>query len=55
MKEFQICIQLPKNLEKKYIDNLIVSIVRCGYDVYLGYEEDTVCFKASDEEVRETK
>jgi hypothetical protein len=35
-------------LNKDYVDNLIVSLVRQGYAVYLNEDEGLVCFEVSD-------
>ena len=38
--------------DKKYIDSLVVSLVRQGYEVYFNDEEEAVCFKTYDDEVK---
>ena len=51
MEKYEIAINV---FDEKYVDNLIVALVRQGYNVY--YNPDTgdkgvVCFTATDEEV----
>ena len=52
MKRFEIRIKI---LNKDYIDSLIVSLARQGYDVYLNEEEELVCFTTSEEEIQVIK
>ena len=52
MKEYEIAIKIE---DKNYVDSLIVSLVRQGYEVYYNKDEDVVCFKTYDEEVTEIK
>lgn len=37
--------------DKDYVDSLIIALVRQGYDVYLSYDNDAVCFGTTDDEV----
>ncbi len=39
MKEISIEIE-----DEEYVDSLIVSLVRQGYEVYLSYDKKEVCF-----------
>ena len=43
-----------KILDKDYVDDLIVSLVRQGYEVYMNWDGDAVCFIIPDEEVQRT-
>jgi hypothetical protein len=52
MKEYEVAIKITDN---DYIDSLVISLVRQGYEVYYNDDEDVVCFKTYDEEVREIK
>ena len=52
MKEYEVAIKIDDN---DYIDTLVISLVRQGYEVYYNDDEDVVCFKTYDEEVREVK
>lgn len=52
MKEYEVAININN---KKYIDSLVVSLVRQGYEVYYNKDEGKVCFKTYDDEVREVK
>ena len=52
MKEYEVAIKITNN---DYIDTLVISLVRQGYEVYYNDDEDVVCFKTYDEEVREVK
>ena len=52
MKEYEVAIKIDDN---DYIDTLVISLVRQGYEVYYNDDEDVVCFKTYDEEVREIK
>ena len=49
MYEIKILIE-----NEKYVDSLIVALVRQGYDVYLDYDKEHVCFTAPDYEVQKT-
>jgi hypothetical protein len=44
-----------KIIDKKYVDSLIVALVRQGYEVYLSHDFDCICYGATDEDVREVK
>lgn len=48
MNEYEICLHIK---DKKYIDSLVVSLVRQGYEVYFNNEEELVCFKTYEDEV----
>ena len=52
MKEYEVAIKIDDN---DYIDTLVISLVRQGYEVYYNDDEDVVCFKTYDDEVREIK
>jgi len=52
MKEYEVAIKIDDN---DYIDTLVISLVRQGYEVYYNDDENKVCFKTYDEEVREIK
>ena len=52
MKEHEVAIKIDDN---DYIDTLVISLVRQGYEVYYNDDENKVCFKTYDEEVREVK
>ena len=52
MKEYEVAIKIENN---EYIDSLVISLVRQGYEVYYNDDEDIVCFKTYDEEVKEIK
>jgi hypothetical protein len=47
MNEYEISLHIN---DKKYIDSLVVSLVRQGYEVYYNDEEDVVCFKTYDDD-----
>ena len=47
-KEFLIHI---KDLDDKYVDNLIVSLVRAGYSVYFDFEHEHIIFNGHIDEV----
>ena len=49
MNEYEISLHIN---DKKYIDSLVVSLVRQGYEVYFNDEENVVCFKTYDDEVK---
>jgi hypothetical protein len=49
MNEYEISLHIN---DKKYIDSLVVSLVRQGYEVYYNDEEEVVCFKTYDDEVK---
>ena len=49
MNEYEIRLHIN---DKKYIDSLVVSLVRQGYEVWFDEGEDVVCFKTYDDEVR---
>jgi hypothetical protein len=45
---YEISIEIR---DQRYVDSLVVALVRQGYDVYLSYDDVSVCFKISKEEV----
>jgi len=51
MKQYELGIEI---LDKNYVDNLIISLVRQGYAVYLG-EDNKVYFEIAEEDLREIK
>ena len=50
-------VRLKINIEdttENYVNNLILGLVRAGYDCYLDYEKKHVCFEGwSDELIEE--
>jgi hypothetical protein len=40
-----------KCVNNEYIDSLIISLVRQGYEVYLRSEDNEVCFLIDNEEI----
>ena len=40
-----------KILDENYVDNLIIALVRQGYDVYYNSDENIVCFTTDKEEL----
>jgi len=54
MKEYEVALKIS---DEKYVDSLIIALVRQGYEVYYNSEEGKglVCFKTYDEEVTEIK
>ena len=50
MKRYEIKIEI---LNKDYVDNLIVALVRQGYDVYLNEDENVVCYTIMEEDLIE--
>ena len=49
MNEYEICLHINN---RKYVDSLLVALARQGYEVYLNDEEEVVCFKTYDDEVK---
>ena len=52
MEKYEVALRV---LDEKYVDQLIVSLVRQGYNVYYNEDErekGVVCFTATDEEVK---
>ena len=49
MNEYEIRLHIN---DKKYIDSLVVSLVRQGYEVYFDDDEEVVYFQTYDDEVR---
>ncbi len=54
MKTYEVCIKIDFEEDKKYIDQLIISLVHQGYSVYINYDKSSVCFTTNDGEVTET-
>jgi len=54
MEKYEVAVKV---LDEKYVDQLIVGLVRQGYNVYFNDEEGkgVVCFTATDEEVTKLK
>lgn len=52
MNRCEIAIKI---LDPDYINSLIISLVRQGYDVYYNSDENIVCFTISGEEITEIK
>jgi len=50
MKTHEISIFID---DKNYVDSLIISLVRMGYEAYLSYDKDAVCFTTCGDEVKE--
>jgi len=46
MKEVHILIE-----NDDYVDSLIVSLVRQGYEVYLSWDKTEICFTIDDEKI----
>lgn len=51
-KSYEVCILID---DENYVDQLIISLVRQGYSVYLSYDEKSICFTVDDGEVTEIK
>ena len=54
-KRFEVAIEI---IDPKYMDQLIVALVRQGYDVYFNDDDGkngTVYFTATEEELNEVK
>jgi hypothetical protein len=49
MNEYEISLHINN---RKYVDSLLVALARQGYEVYLNDEEEVVCFKTYDDEVK---
>ena len=54
VKTYEVCIKIDHEEDKKYIDQLIISLVHQGYSVYVSYDKNSVCFSTSEGEVTET-
>ena len=52
MKRYEIKIEI---LNKDYVDSLIISLVRQGYDVYLHEDENVICYTIVEEDLTEIK
>ena len=50
MPKYEVAI---KTLDPKYVDLLVVALVRQGYNVYYNDEEKVVCFTSTEGEVTE--
>jgi len=50
-KRYELSIKI---LNKDYADQLIISLVRQGYNVYLNEEENVICCTISENELLET-
>jgi len=48
MTRYEVAINI---LNKDYVDDLIVALVRQGYSVYFNDDSDKVCFEAPEDEV----
>ena len=48
MKRYDVAIKV---LDKKYVDQLIVSLARQGYSVYYREDDEVVGFTATDDEI----
>ena len=48
-KQFELKIKI---LDEKYVDQLIVALVRQGYDVYLS-EDNNICFQVYEDDMTE--
>lgn len=42
-------------LDQNYVDQLVVALVRQGYDVYYNADENVVCFTGTEEDVYKIK
>lgn len=51
MREYEVVLKIENAM---YVDQLIVSLVRQGYEVYRTYEGD-IAFKTTEDEVTEIK
>jgi hypothetical protein len=48
--------EVTLEIEDKYIDQVAVALVRCGYEVYLAaFEKDRLCVKVPDEDIHTIK
>jgi len=52
MERYELAINV---LDEKYVDDLIVSLVRQGYSVYYNDEEKRVCCTVTDDELTKLK
>jgi hypothetical protein len=52
MKRYELKLGV---LNKNYVDTLIVSLVRQGYNVYYNEEEKVICCTITDDELQEIK
>jgi hypothetical protein len=50
MKRYELKLKI---LDKNYVDTLIVSLVRQGYNVYYNKEEKVVCCTIANDELQE--
>ena len=53
---YEMTIRKPNHtiVDKEYTDNLIVCLVRYGYNVYLSDDND-ICFTVMEDEIEEIK
>jgi hypothetical protein len=51
---YEIKIDIKETTDK-YVDGLILGLVRAGYDVYQSWEDSRICFTANDDDVEEVK
>jgi len=52
MKRYELSIHVS---DANYVDDLIISLVRQGYNVYYNSDENVVCCTIADEELIEIK
>lgn len=52
MKRYEICIDID---DPDYIDSLVISLARQGYDVYYNRDLEKVCFSIYEEDMTEIK
>ena len=48
---YEVTIEIDN---KKYMDSLIVSLVRQGYNTYLSYDKN-ICITVPEEDIKEIK
>jgi hypothetical protein len=49
---YEIKIDIKETTDK-YVDGLILGLVRAGYNVYRSWEGDKICYNANDDDVEE--
>ena len=48
--------EVTLEIKDKYIDQVVVALVRCGYKVYLAaFEDDKLCVQVPDEDIHKIK
>lgn len=52
VKRIEVKINI-KNTKEEYINQLILGLVRSGYEAYLDYEKEHVCFTGWKDELIE--